>query len=637
MKSLLPASGLPLAVPVLLFLTGALISGLSPSFSPDRIPIAAAGILGLSMAVLLCLRFAPLSVTFRFVPSYLWLNLLFFITGLTLTSYDFRQFEKQSALLDQSSHTTGMIKQIDHYSKMDRLRIKIPAGSSASRPHFFNIQLLDKDHSYHPGQKIRIEKPLNKIAESRFPFDFDAYKYWKYQHTSHEVFLRDAGLITLLEDVPVPFFYRFRQNLKKRIEVRFEDPRKAGLLKALLLGIKTDVNPQDKNDFKRAGMLHILAVSGLHVGIISLIIYLFLYPVRMYFPGSPVHWLLTVIFIWIYAAVTGLNTPVVRASILATFFILARISGRKGRSGDALLWAVLIVMIIDPFSLFTISFQLSFGAVSSILLFYSPIRNRLNRLWPKHYLSDLIAVSAAAQIGIVPLLIYHFNEISTVGILSSLLAIPLLLPMLLAACLSLLFPAHFIFTKITGNITRIFLDLLQDISGTLGYWEGSSRIFVLSLPTLLWFSVALCALAISFRLSTPYLRRRAVFFFSACIFAALVSETYNVYQKRNLLTLQIFREGSEPVVDIYYKGYCYTNQPDASLEAVIKNRRKYYCQHIRADDKIHWNKILAACKDAGAGGTYRLVDKSFTEKRVPQGTSLTIPLAGFIMKMPNHE
>lgn len=518
---------------------------------------------------------------------------LFFTTGYLLTYYELQQFDKQSERLSSASIGEGRISRIDRYPRIDRIQVKILPKNLLEPSHHFILLLPDKEHTLTPGMKIQIPSPLRKIEKENSPFRFDPFSYWKYQHTSHEVFIYKNENIRTTNPSSSSFFYRMQQALIAKTDQRYPTAEQAGLIKALLLGDRSGISAENKSYFKNAGLLHILAVSGLHVGIITLILHLLLYPVRYFITDSKMPWILMIGFIWIYAAVTGLNIPVIRASVLATFFIFSKIMNRKGTSWNIYFWAVLLVLIADPFSLFTVSFQLSFGAVASILIFYEPVRRKIIKIIGEHYLTNLAAVSIAAQICLIPLLIFHFNEISIIGLISSVLVIPLLLPVILCAFLSLILPPDIFLTKGINLVTGFLIDLIHTISEFLGNWSFSNQIVVWHPITVLALCITIAGLALYVHQHTLPARKASSALITLSLLTAISCESYNIYIQRNKIAIAIHPGAELPVVDIYYKGFCYTNKIYTSIPEILKSRKKHYTTKTTdpfAED--HWKALI---------------------------------------------
>lgn len=539
--------------------------------------------------------------------------ILFLSMGYLITRHEFHQFTLQSEHLATMPIKEGQITKVDHFSGMDRIQVKVNDQKYPRRAHHFLILLLDKDHELVPGMKIRISEPLNKIEKSKVPFQFDPYTYWKYQHTSHQIFIRHAGDIQIIDASPPPFFYQIHRYLIEKTNQRYSKPDQAGLIKALLLGNKSGISAEDKSYFKNAGMLHILAVSGLHVGIISLVFHILLYPIRFFLSDSKIHWIIMIGLIWCYAAITGLNTPVIRASILATFFIISRIVNRRGRSWNLYFWALLFVLVADPFSLFTVSFQLSFGAVASILLFYQPVRRKITKITGAHYLIDLAAVSISAQLYLIPLLIYHFNEISTLGLISSILVIPLLLPVILSAFISLILPADFFFTGWINKISGFLIDLIQIISSFLGNWSYSNQILVWHSWTIAAITLTITGLVLILQQDNLRIRKWGMLLIFLSFFSALFTEGYNIFRQRQQKIAAIHTNAGIPLIDIYHKGICYTNTLQPSEPEIIKSRKKYYIKHvINPFEEDEWIALIRRIKEHSNQGTKDYIHLSIT-------------------------
>src|SRR3989338_1488508 len=140
-------------------------------------------------------------------------------------------------------------------------------------------------------------------------------------------------------------------------------PEHAAFLKALLLGERSDVSAEFEDLFIRTGTLHLLAVSGFNVGFLSVALLFFLGPLRL---PKKLQWMLVLAAIWFYCLLVGWQAPLVRASVMATLLILGRLLGRKTDLLNSLGLAALILLAVNPKSIFDIGFQLSFLAVAGL-------------------------------------------------------------------------------------------------------------------------------------------------------------------------------------------------------------------------------------------------------------------------------
>ena len=212
-----------------------------------------------------------------------------------------------------------------------------------------------------------------------------------------------------------------------------------GTLSALTLGYREDLDPDIKRTFQRAGASHILAVSGLHTGIIYAVIAMLitcfgrfkpLYEERLH---RRINGLIIIAIMWGYALLTGLSPSVTRSVLMLTVMQIAYMCYRNPVSLNSVAASAFFILVFRPNDLFSVSFQLSFAAVIAILLLVKPFTRLLplprtpHKLlrWTTQYLRDLITVSLAAQIGTLPLTLYYFGQTCDYFILTNLVVIPL--------------------------------------------------------------------------------------------------------------------------------------------------------------------------------------------------------------------
>ncbi|MFW5996311.1 MAG: DNA internalization-related competence protein ComEC/Rec2 [Halanaerobiaceae bacterium] len=224
----------------------------------------------------------------------------------------------------------------------------------------------------------------------------------------------------------------------------------SGIVKALILGERSELSQEKENYFTQAGASHLLAISGLHVGFVVLILFWFFKILS--FPHLLRNLLLTVILL-IYVIITGGRSSVLRAGFLSLLFLWAPYFNRQGSLFNCLGFALLVNLIINPYSLFTAGLQLTYLVVVSIVLWSGFFRKFF--LYP-------IAVSVSAQLGSFPITAYYFNTVVPMGIVTNIWAIPLTgLIVILALgglALSLINPLFF---AGVGQVLQILLWLLN--------------------------------------------------------------------------------------------------------------------------------------------------------------------------------
>ena len=191
------------------------------------------------------------------------------------------------------------------------------------------------------------------------------------------------------------------------------------ILAALTLGYKTGMDPEIKRTWADAGAMHVLAVSGLHVGIIYMIMnYLIRFLARFKY-GCHLQGILLLLTLWTYALLTGMSPSVMRSATMFSFIVIGKVLKRDGSIYNSLAISAFFLLLIDPFLLFTVGFQFSYLAVVSIV-FFQPQFDKLlyignpilKKLW------QLTTVSLAAQIGTFPLAVYYFHQFPSYFLLS---------------------------------------------------------------------------------------------------------------------------------------------------------------------------------------------------------------------------
>lgn len=214
-----------------------------------------------------------------------------------------------------------------------------------------------------------------------------------------------------------------------------EEGEELGIIKALLIGDKSDLNYSIKQSFKNIGVAHTLALSGLHVGIIWAFISLLLSPLSLWNSGKKIRLFLTILILAIYSFITGMSSSVVRASMMITILQINSVLGRKNNSFEALILAAFIIILIFPHSLKSAGFQLSFLAVLGIIIItptINKISHKVEQLLKNkiakgmiHLLIQSISISIACQIFTLPIILLYFNYFPQHFIIANIAVIPL--------------------------------------------------------------------------------------------------------------------------------------------------------------------------------------------------------------------
>ncbi len=204
------------------------------------------------------------------------------------------------------------------------------------------------------------------------------------------------------------------------------DTAARGFIMSILTGDKSEIDYDTRCTFARAGIAHIMAVSGMHVGIVASAVWLLLLP--LYFILSRrVRIVITVAAVWAYALLCGMSAPVVRASVMASVLFASQLMERVNNSFNALCLSALVILMADPMALYDAGFQFSFCTVAALVLFTPPVMRRLeNRPAAMRYVAGLCLTSCVAMAGSWHLTAYYFHSLPLFFLPMNLVAVPLL-------------------------------------------------------------------------------------------------------------------------------------------------------------------------------------------------------------------
>nr|WP_242513681.1 ComEC/Rec2 family competence protein [Galbibacter mesophilus] len=291
---------------------------------------------------------------------------------------------------------------------------------SLERDSLTEVQLLKVDDIYETQSSLKeIPSPLN-------PHQFN-YKNYLKSHQVHRQLTVTSEAIQLKSSETNTLrglAARFHDNINHKLE-KYDHPNEIAVVKALLLGQRQDISAITYQQYAAAGAIHLLAISGLHVGLVLLFLNFLLKPIENLRRGKLIKLILTIIILWSFALVAGLSASVVRAVTMFSFIAYGMHLNRTHNIYHAIISSMFIILLFKPSFIFDVGFQLSYTAVLGIVW----IQPLLSRYWiPRNkvslYFWQLLTVTFAAQLSVLPLSLYYFHQFPSLFFLSNLIIVP---------------------------------------------------------------------------------------------------------------------------------------------------------------------------------------------------------------------
>lgn len=325
------------------------------------------------------------------------------------------------------------------------------------------------DHLVLPALYNELSKPLN-------PGQFDYKAFMERRQVWHQAFLKTGEWYSTGHTTPglngkiAEISAKMQRMLREQLKV----PEVYGVASALLLGSRKDLDRESLETYANTGTLHILSVSGLHVGILFLALSILFTPFERYKRGKYVKMTLILCVIWFYAFLTGLAPPIIRASVMISFFIAGAAFDKPLNTLNSLAASAFLILLFDPYALFDVGFQLSYLAVAGIITLH-PLIYRLIPM--ENYLADkawsLAAVSIAAQLTSLPLLLYYFHSFPVYFLISNLLAVPLSALILYSGIILIGCSPFFFIAEPVSYITSFLIRSLDFFLAFINQWPGA--------------------------------------------------------------------------------------------------------------------------------------------------------------------
>lgn len=373
-------------------------------------------------------------------------------------------------------------------------------------------------------------------SKNMYQFDYQQYMmrkgfYWQSKVTSFEI--ENTTSKTSLQGIAEAVRLKMLAILEANFSVET-----ASLLKTLLLGQRSDLDEQTYQYYIDAGAVHILAISGLHVGIITYILLFFIKKLPNIRFWKLIRLILLLFFLWSFAFLAGLSASVLRAVTMFSFVGISSLINRQQGRYDALLISAVFLLLFNPNLLYDVGFQLSYMAVFSILMFF-PMMQKWWKPKNKFLVSvwSLFVIGFSAQVAVLPISLYYFHQFPVLFFVSNLLVVPLVSPILIGGFLALLLGFFDILPSFLVFILEKIIFLMNYITKMIAIQENFIIRNVYFDEKMLIFSFLVIFLLI-YWLKRPTFKVILLFLGSILIFQGILF--YTKYQNETAERLVVF-------------------------------------------------------------------------------------------------
>jgi len=489
-----------------------------------------------------------------------------------------------SKALQDTSLIYGVVQNIPVVKNKVKVQFEIVGiGEAATCGNM--ICYLEKDSTLdlQYGDLIVFQSRVSGIDGVKNPKAFDYQSYLANKNIYYQAFPKagqwqrlDQSRGNLIYSMAFGLRLRFLNMLRKYLD----DDNSLSVASALILGYKDELSQDVKSAYSDTGAMHVLAVSGLHVGLLFILLRLFFGRIP-FFKRHKNRWYkvgLFVFIIWAFAFVTGASASVLRAATMFTFIIYGTNIGRYNNIYQTIAISAMLLLLINPYYIFDVGFQLSYFAMLSIIYFHPKIFESIffETKW-KRYIWNLLAVALAAQIVSIPISLYYFHKFPTYFLLSGLIVVPAASAILSIGIL--LFVMESI-SPVLGNLVAYLLDAI--------IWIVNQAIFLLqNLPSSIIddinfpaISVVFSFLAIGFIILAMETRKlKNLIIGSACLLLVSINFAFQKSTAFSNKELVVYHVNNATLIDCLIGNTAYSisskDLEEKSANYAAKNYRTY--------------------------------------------------------------
>ncbi len=461
------------------------------------------------------------------------------------------------------------ITAVDNYPASGKLLITVPHDSVRT--------------TLHAGDQLIIADDLKPISKSLNPYQFDYSKYMEGQNVFHQVKLKDNYILLGQNHNPDYHLENLRNLLIDSFGIHEYDPVTLNVIKALLLGQRQDMDAETIANYSNTGVIHILAISGLHIAVLFYILTILLKPLnRFNRKGKLLQLLLVLAFLWLFAFISGLSASVVRSVVMFSFVSIGLFFNRNANIYNSIAVSMLFLLLVKPMFLFDVGFQLSYAAVFAIV-WLQPLYKKIkvSRYKLINYIADTALISLVAQIGVLPLSLYYFNQFPLLFLLANVVVVPLSTLILIVGIIVL--ALNFIWADAAVLIGKVLGMLIKGMNMFIAWIASFDKLVIKDIPFTMALNVILYTVIIFFVL---WMYKKS-FYRSAALLGAVI-----LFQAAYIATSVKAEKTDELVIFNNWKNTLITIKDNNKITAYTSDSLNINDKNLAAYNKGNFNQKI---------------------------------------------
>lgn len=474
-------------------------------------------------------------------------------------------------------------------AKFKKYKVQLLQIDTIQIPKTYVLLYWDKSfENLFYGEQIWIEASIRPNEKPKNQHQFDYRKYLARQQIHYTIYTKENYLSKITSNHILRKTTQYKAQIQENMLRNGYNKESVDILGAMLLGDRTEMNPEIEEIYRKTGVVHILSISGLHILMVYTIFFKILYPLIYLRNGKFFRILLCLIFIWLYALFVDFQPPVARSALMITIFHGATLIGRIPNVYHTLCVSAFFLLVYNPNFIYDVGFQLSYSAVFFIVWLH-PI---YQKCFPTHhkvlkYCRNFAGTSISAQLGTFPIAAFYFHQSSGLFLFGNALMVPASFVMIVAGILTLIFEAfqtHFWWWIWAFNS---YIELCNSLMGKLAEFDFLifDRIHFTSVQVLI-----LLACIILFRVLTFNFKWKYLTFFIGLIVAFEFTRISTIHEKLQQEELIIFHQYKNSILGIRQG-----NHLDVWMENLNDTTQihRYIIQPYLTNEKIEQYRYLS--------------------------------------------